>query len=546
LIKNKAFLIKNWEKFMAKAAKKGTVKVSVGRNKKKEAEIEAEAELIASRAIDNLEDDDLEDDDLDDSDEEEIDPDVENNAVADHIFSKSTVQQINERDVFEDAHRIGQARNVPVYFSIYKNSGYLARMNYPYDWSRLQKQFGEGHYKVIAKIDGSHQIITSQSQYVNAIESDQPQKHNEEEHSKNDPLMWLNVMKESNDKAKSEAQEQAQNQQSQFAMMMQTMMQAQQSSQQQMQMMMMEMNKQAQAQLQQSQALTNTLITTMLSKKSDDGGFNAATVLKMVQDAESRGEARTNKMYELVDKKAEELAELKAESMGDGEESESTVKTLIKNFVPVITQAMNQNQTNQAAQNRGAMTAQQEAQLLAQRANQSQGVQNRPAQVIAEGRAQNPNSPRPNVGFADERKVPLNRINPIPQAVHPKIEEKPLDVISETRKDVKLETKEKIFELVKGDIGQALIFRKKAGETAQACLKKLENNGFLRQTVKETLTLEDYLKFAKDNNVPDMAKPWIEEFYAEIQKSSPTSVTNGKSGTRAATKPREASQDPTN
>lgn len=528
---------------MAKAAKKGTVKVSVGKTKKRNAELEAEADLIAQQAIEDMEGDD----DLDeDEDDYEDDPIVRDIAVADSMFKQSSSEQLNERDVFEDTKRIGQEKNVPIYFYIYKNQGLEAKVNYPFDWSMVKEKFGEGHYKVVGRVQGTNQIITSQSLYVNGSAKDEDVSKTETHAPQNDPLMWLNVMKESNDKAKSEAQEQAQNQQGQFALMMQTMMQAQQSSQQQMQMMMMEMNKQAQAQLQQSQQLTNTLITTMLSKKSDDGGFNAATVLKMVQDAETRGEARTNKMYELVDKKAEELAEIKAEAMGDGEENESTVKTLIKNFVPVITQAMNQNQTNQAAQNRAPLTPQQEAQLLAQRANQSQNFQNRPAQVIAEGRAQNPNAPRPSVGFADERKVPLNRINPIPQAVHPKIEEKPLDVVTETRKDIKLETKEKIFELVKGDIGQALIFRKKAGETAQACLKKLENNGFLRQTVKETLTLEDYLKFAKDNNVPDMAKPWIEEFYAEIQKSGTTSATNGKSGTRTATKPREASQDPTN
>lgn len=520
---------------MAKQAKKSTVKISVGKNKKTKADIEAEAELKAQEAIENLEDE------LDSEDDEEydIDPDTENNLVADSIFSQSTPQQINERDVFEDANKIALQRNMPIYFNIYKNSGYIARVEYPYDWSKLQKQFGEGHYKVVARFHGTNQIVTSQSQFVNGVEDPNKAQH-QDDSTHQDPMAWITLMEQKAEKAKADAQTQAQAQQNQFALMMQTMMQAQQSSQQQMQMMMLEMNKQAQAQLQQSQALTNTLITTMLSKKSDDGGFNSATVLKMIQDAEARAESRTKNWYELVEKKADELAEMKAESMGgDSEENESLSKTLIKGFVPILSQVMTQGQQAQAqqAQKPQQLTPQEEARLIAQRTQAQQTAQatQKAAQVIEQGRG--PQGIRPSTGFADERKV-TPKINPIPQVEHPNLNGKTQEVSTTDRKDTKMELKTKIFEIVKGDIGQALLLRKDATKTAQACLKKLENNGFLRQTVKETLTLEDYFKFAKDNGVPDIAKPWIEEFYAEIQKSSASASTNGKP-TKSATEPKE-------
>lgn len=521
---------------MAKATKKSSVKITLGKNKRKNDE---EAEKIALEALQNMENEESEDDEEYDS-EDEVDPDAENNTIADTMFSNSTTAQINERDVFEDAQKAAIARNVPIYFSIYKNTGYIARAEYPYSWDKIQKQFGEGHYKVIAKYHGTNQIVTSQSQFVVGIEKPiEASKENET----NQSMSWVALMNEQTEKAKIESQSQAQAQASSMSTMMQMMMQTQAQASSQMQLMMMEMNKQSQAQAQASQALVLSLMTSLASKKDDNGGFNSATVLKMIQDAEARGESKTKSWYDLVEKKAEQIAEDRIEAQGSGEENESTVKTLVKSFVPILSQVMNQNAQAQA---QPQMTQAQQAQLVAQK-NQ-EALMNRPNQVIQQGREQSGQGPRPNVGFADERKG-IVKTNPIPQASRPEIIVQPQDLVSSNRKEATLETKSKIFNLVKADIGSALLLRKKATETAEKCLKLLEKEGFLRQTVKESLTLEDYFKFAKENSVPDMAKPWIEEFYAEIQKTGVASVsTNGKSTkpTRSIVESRESTQDKTN
>lgn len=502
---------------MAKSTKNNSVKVTFNKKGRSKEGINEEINEVARKAVSNLIEDSFED--VDDEDIEH-DPHEEALDTADRDFDEASPEEILSKDVFTDALRLCKLKNDFPIFLIYKNGAYKTTVTYPYSWQLIQQKYGEGHYKVLAKGKISNKFVTSQSQMVDGTESDV--KISEPESNQPDPMMWANLLSQQSEKGKAEARDAATAQAQSTAMLMQAMMQSQQQSSQQLQMIMMEMNKQAQAQAQQSQALVMTLMTTLTSKKSDDNGFNAATVFKMVQDASRDSETRTKAWYDLVEKKAEALAEEKAEAMaGNSDEGESTVKTLVKNFVPILTQVMANQNPNVAQQNQRQPTPEEQARLIAAR---NAKVQNdKINQTIAQGRAEIENAPRPNLGFAEERKA--KKPVAFPQATRPEII-KETQIIS--REDATMEIKLAIFETVKSDIGTALVMRKKADVTAEACLKKLEKAGFLRQTVKESLSLDDYLKFAKDNGVPDLAKTWIEEFYATIQKHGEASSTNGK------------------
>jgi hypothetical protein len=316
--------------------------------------------------------------------------------------------------------------------------------------------------------------------------------------------------------------------QSSMALMMQTMMQSQQQAQQQFQQMLLEMNKQSQVQQQSQQTLLTTLLTTMLSKKEEKtGGIDMLTVMKMVKDAESSTETRTKNWFELVEKKAELLASEKAELMADREDGgeESVTKSVIKGFMPVIAQLMagQQQQQQQIAQN-----PQQRVQILAPNPSMPQSLSPKapPAGAQSAGPAR-PAQPKYFESAEQDANSNVQQIRPVVALKTEKLKESPK--LTEENK-----MKDQITELVKMDIAQSFILKKSATKTAEACLKKLEKKGILRQDVNNAFTLQDFFELASQYGVLDKAKPWITEFY-EALVEKPTLPNNGISS-RAQTR----------
>ena len=77
--------------------------------------------------------------------------------------------------------------------------------------------------------------------------------------------------------------------------------------------------------------------------------------------------------------------------------------------------------------------------------------------------------------------------------------------------------KEKIFDIVKDDIGQSLLLRREAVETAGLCLGKLEKQGYTRHNVLSAFKWDDFLDYAKQYGLPSAAEPWLKDFYGAIQ-----------------------------
>jgi len=475
----------------------------------------------------------------------EDEPDLFDMQTVDDDFDDLSADHVVERDIFQDAFKKAFAKNDSVRFYIYKNSTFTTIKNHPYNWERLQKDFGEGHYKVVAKSVKTGQNVMTQSELVGDPTPISEQNHKTEHEEipypqPMDPLALVTLMQASQDKAEQKVAQQAQIQQTGMTAMMTTMMQMQQQAQQQFQMMVLEMQKQSQA---QAQAQQNLILSMLQTKPAADSGFTAATVMKMVQDERRDSEARTKQWYELVEKKAEALASEKAEAMNAGSDSEDSLgKTLVKNFVPVLGQIL-------AAQ-------QGQAQPPQQMPPQQRPIGVNGAGAVANPRAQIPSVPK-DVRIQHERQAqaPAKVANPDPAPKSPvsngfptraekvptaqAIKQKPASPQNRTPEREMMsreESQAKIFEIVAADIGQALLLRTPASKVGEASLKKLEKNGVTRQNVLDAFTLEDFYALARANGLPDIAKPWIKEFYEFIAQKE-VKTLRGAAGSQASVQP---------
>lgn len=427
--------------------------------------------------------------------------------------------QREQKDVFVDGKAGAKKRFKSVRYRIYRDEKWLGTKSGDYSWEQLQKDHGGGSIRIVA-VDSDNKFITSQALEVEYPENwnEKPEvqvAHSQAPSSSASPLEMMEVMKEN----QREAENKALNQQTGFATILSTMMQANQQTQQQTTQLMMQMMQESNKQFQSLILAMNqpkgpdpiiTLLTTMItSKPKDDNGFTTANVLKMIQDAETRAEARTNKMQDQIDKKANELADMKAEAMaGQGDENEETgFKGLIKGFIPVLTQMVANQQAGQPTPEQMA-SMQENRRLTGGNQGLDQGfiddLANRPG-IPADPRMIRPAQKRP--APAPVQAAPVNNVA------------NPATKTQESESTAR--QKDAIFNFCAPDIGNAMIAGDPASKTALIVLEKLEKEGMSRQTVANTFRLEDFYGYADKYGLPEEAKPWLKDFHSAIQE--PTS-----------------------
>lgn len=438
--------------------------------------------------------------------------------LADQEQQSTSDDDIDSKDVFVEAAEKARSRNTRAKYTIYKDGVWQAvKTSTNYNWERVQAEFGGGYFKIIARDVGGRYIASESREIAEPLKNDEAtfatkvSPFASEEQSKAHTLDYLEVMKENQREAETKAREQSNS----IATLMATMMQAQtqsqttmmtlmQQSQQQFQALLMESQKNQQVQSQEHTKTMMTLLTTMLTKKDD--GLGLTTTLKLLEDAKKNAKDEARETYRFVEEKAEKLAVEKAEAMSsNGEQEESLVKSLIKGFVPVISQAVAHAST-QSAQVPGEAALRPDianAQLaLAEAAKQRNLTAHKPVSARPEvhGRVTGSGEPvlRPEV------------------ATRPPVQKaRNTGVVKVTQNEDRLQRI--IFGKVSADIGQALLSRQSASSTAEVVLQKLEKEGFTRQTVQKAFTLNDFYTLGKEYGLPDIAKGWIKEFYDEIQ-----------------------------
>lgn len=468
-------------------------------------EIELAAKAAAQEALEREE--------VEENDEEDYDTE---DGLSFSVSDEPTDDAFAKEDVFEEGFRKAQTLNTAPRYHIKKNSQFLAVKGYPYSWERLQSEFGEGYYQVMAKAMSNGQILKKQSEMVGDPSGGVARPEEKEvEHTGHDNMAYLTMMQQQQERAESRARQEARATESTMATMMQTVMQIQQQSTQMMMAQQQEANKQFQTLLMSMNQPKGPdpvigLLTTLLTQKPSNDGFTAASVFKMVQDAESRAENRAFKTQEQIDRKANELAEIKAEAMGSGDApEESGLKGLIKGFIPVITQMV----ANQAQQQGLQGSAQPQINPQGSAALQEgfiEPYEQRQAQRSEVQRAETPRAEAPRA------QVQATASNPQPKPVEVQRKATPEEIKTQAEAQA-ARRKDELFTFCAPDIGNAMMQGVAASETAELVLGKLEKEGVSRQTVARTFTLEDFYGYAKQYSLPDEALPWLKAFYETIQ-----------------------------
>lgn len=471
-------------------------------------------------------------------------PDLEDMALADEHHAQSSPEELGGKDVFRDAWTKAQSKgDVPQYY-IYKNGTWIANRPYPYSWEKVQKDYGPGHYRIVAKstINGQNLVIQSQlvgDPTLDFDEKEEPTQPPPQPHQ--DPLAFLTAMTQVQERAEAKAAQMSVNQTNMMATMMQTIMQSQTQSQQQFQMMLLEMQKQ-----QQMMAAENTkLLMTMLTQKAqtkDEGGLKMTEILKLMQDAEKNAESRAKNMYELIDKKAEQLAEIKAEAIaGSSEENESFGKTLIKGFVPVLSKMIAQGPGGIPGQNiPGLMTPQmpviQDPLQKIPAATSGPVHQPGPDQVSRTVVAPGPASTTSGVDPAKlhrERKIMKEQKEMMSRPTRTQR----LEAERTKEQQLRFRKQTELLDIVGSDIVQAMVDRIPAKDVTEGILLKLESTGVPRQTVAKLFTLHDFYNHARRLGVPEEADEWLKEFYEAIQYHARNLGPNGGQGSSGSRTP---------
>jgi hypothetical protein len=296
---------------------------------------------------------------------------------------KRSISDQDEFDIFDDIGEELAKAGTFITYSIYKGGKYFTTEEHPYSWDRLQKERGEGHYKVVAK-DQNKRYIKAQSRVLAATPEDKRVHSNlpNASASKEGPstVEILAMLKEGSREAKEEARREAREQREQFQQMLTSLQPKKDNSDLIIQMMannskenmamltnmvqalrprepkdnsatitqmMMEMQKTNMQMMQQMQNQTSQLIEKM-NEKFERGlervaqlashepvtpEFDAWKVMEIQKQAEERGERRMKDLFDLVELKADE----KAKFMSD-KEPESTTEMILKNLIPMIGQ----------------------------------------------------------------------------------------------------------------------------------------------------------------------------------------------------------------
>ena len=525
---------------MGRAVKKKTGKLN----------IEAAARKAAEEAIEEMESE-VGSTDFDSPEDRDI-------SFASEESHGASEQELDARNVWLDAPKLAQARGLGWNTRIYLNGDWIGTKKGAYHpgWDGIwEENKAGGSFKAVA-VDSNNKFLTSQTIQI-APHPDwikaQERLNNPSERNEPSGLEMIELMKDS----QREAESRNQNQQSGLASVMASMVQMQTQSSQMMMQMFQKSAEQTQnlliAMMQQSNAPKGpdpviTLLTTMITQKPKDvDGFTTQNVLKMVQDAEGRAEAKAVRNAELIEKKSKELAETLAEAMASGEgEEEKGIPGLIKGFMPVLAQVMAQQTQNTQATQELQARAQAEELRRQQQLQARRNAQARlPAQPAKDGGALTvvksqaaPSGLREQHGTGtDSGTVALT-----PEVLPPlAISLETLKNAAEGQNIVPIaqgpviddRLKGRIFAMCLPDIGNAMQLGAGASITGRTCLEKLEKEGYSRQTVAKLFSLEDFYGYSDKYGLPaELAKPWLKEFHESIVQSAaqpPSPKPNGPS-----------------
>lgn len=447
-------------------------------------------------------------------------------------------------------------------FTIKKYGQLLTTKTHPYSLEKLQKEFGGGSYTIFCKKPNG-QIFKQQSIEIadppnmDDEKSDDLMPHVTEVTKPTQPSMMemLTFLKTFNQDAEvkaREAREAASVNSTQtmglITTMMQSMIQMQSQASQQSQNLFMEMNKlHSQSMEKMSENMNrvfekiNDQIHSLSSKKEE---ITPLKLLELMQRSEEKALKQQETVMKMVEERAEALRP-------EPEEDESLMKSVIKGFLPVVAQAVNQAKAQGALPNPGVDP------VMAQRQREYELHQARNRQIAEENARVAKSTPRPP---GVNRTAPQNETRPVSTATAgnsnpqtPKTTGETVGPSNQSRnksneagtKVESRELKEHMIGLVLQEIADGVMSASSPADTAVKVKQKLEASKVQVGQFTRIISLDDIKAIKTEYNLPDNLLPWLTELYNVLKGLQTNANLESKTETPARVTTGEPAKDST-
>lgn len=447
------------------------------------------------------------------------------------------IDEITEFDIFDHCDREFVQKGDYVDYMIKKNGAIAGNKKHPYSWEKLQKEYGEGRYQVIAKSKATGRIVKKQSMEVDSLPSGEkdsseggfnpnelvtrlaeiikPQKKEGPDFTE-----IMAMMDRAADKARNEAQSQNQ-----------TLIQMMQENTK---MMMLMFTSQNQNTKKDSSSDVFNLFQTFAEKMENrfervidklqnnqpvKNEVGVMEMLKLKEEAEDRGFKRYAQLNQLAEAKAQEKVELIEEYRGEGGEKKdkSMTETLIETMLPTIAGALAQSKAAPIAPAKAAIP-------------QPRGPVSRPHNPRA-AKASAPTLPKANfkpqakpnpansksIGQAPRQNLkPTSQVNNgLPKANFNPPKPTPKPVVEVQAVDEAW--KKQATDLLLPVFTEHLLNQSEPVNVAPIIVATLNQNGISREEFLNKVGISDILDIVKAFELPEIAYPWFEEVYANIK-----------------------------
>jgi len=433
--------------------------------------------------------------------------------INDELRSRGVADLDDEERLHEDEeHQIEMGMKVNVFdhcqahfvekgdviqYDIDRNGQFVATKMHPYSWEALQKEFGEGHYRVQAKSAHTKAYRKQESRFVAAAPRSERDKESSiadavrsalpQQPDQFDQLTKVATLLKSltppppslpEDKTSGVLLE-----------MMKFMSDTTQKSQESTMRMIEKMQENTTKMIEKIDTTTKEMFNKIETKIAGDGKsgkqFDALQLLQMLQKAEERGMNTYLKIEELAEKKAARMGGDKDED----KEPESATERLVKSVLPAISAAL-------AAKPQVPMHRPQPPRQIRQAVPGARVV---PSTAPAQPQV---NQPRP---------------QPTPQAGPKTPQVMPAPSKQEVVEKISAGVFQRLIEAsaVQNDPAAVKQTQVKAAEDVSATIKKL---GITIPQLLQMIPQGDMIDIATSAGLPNEAHHWLEGFYAHLKE----------------------------
>lgn len=455
------------------------------------------------------------------------------------------IEEAVEFDIFDYCEREFVAKGDYIDYMVRKNGALTGTVKHPFSWDKIQKKYGEGRYKIIAKSKTTGRVVKTQSQEIDGVHEEHEDKNEKFNPSdlverianavkpKNEGPSFMELialMNQTQSKTREEAERAAERARNDSDKQTSTMIQMMQENTKMM-MLMFQGQKETKpdntvqlAQLIQSFAekmenrFEKALDKIQNSQGQNKSEFGMMEMLKMKEEAQDRGFKMYSQLNTLAEAKAQEKVDMIEEYRGEGggeKKEKSVTETLIETMIPTIANALAQSKSAPApVQPRGVVRPQSSGQRIA----------NAPAQTLPKANIKPQAKPSQTNGqsvgqTARQNNKPVSVVNSngLPKANFNLNRQAPIvpEVVSADPVWVKNTT-----DLLLPVFTEHLIMQTDPNKVAPIIIDTLINRGISREEFLNKVKISDILDVVKGFELPVEAYPWFEEIYADIKNET--------------------------